>query len=140
VARPRAPEGARSRRRTAEPAGSERRRGLGLGGDVQLHDTVSTGLVVISTSFSGAAEIVRRGRALSADRAYRGSVSDRSGRATSLLFLDFSQLLSLGEQTGLARSASYGALRADLARIRAVGLHATGGEADSTAELFLQIP
>jgi hypothetical protein len=113
---------------------------LSLAPGLRLYYTVSSGLVVISTSFSGAAEIVHRGGTLSADRAYRTSVPDRSGRATSLLFLDFSQLLSLGEQTGLARSASYGALRADLARIRAVGLHATGGEADSTAELFLQIP
>src|SRR5207248_2568404 len=113
---------------------------LSLGPGLQLYYTVSNGLIVISTSLGGATEIVHRGRALSVDRLYRAAVPDRSGQATSLLFLDFSQLLSLGEQTGLARSAGYSALRADLARIRAVGLHARGGEADSTAELFLQIP
>ena len=58
---------------------------------------------------------------------------------TSLLFLDFDQLLSLGEQTGLTRSARYRAPRADLQRIRAIGLQSSSGEADSTAELFLQI-
>jgi hypothetical protein len=58
---------------------------------------------------------------------------------TSLLFLDLSQLLSLGEQTGLTTSAQFPALRADLKRIQAVGLESTSGEAESTAELFLQI-
>jgi hypothetical protein len=59
--------------------------------------------------------------------------------STSLLFLDFSQLLSLGEQTGLTRSAAFEALRPDLERIRAVGLNSASGEADTTAELILQI-
>jgi hypothetical protein len=59
---------------------------------------------------------------------------------TSLPFLDFNQLLSLGEQTGLTRGARYQALKPDLQKIRAVGLHSTRGEADSTAELFLKIP
>jgi hypothetical protein len=59
---------------------------------------------------------------------------------TSVLFLDFSQLLRLGEQTGLTRSAQYNALRPDLQKVRAVGLSSTSGETDSTAELFLQIP
>ncbi len=58
---------------------------------------------------------------------------------TSLLFLDFSQLLSLGEQTGLTRSVRLTAVRPDLEKVRAVGLDSTSGEADTTAELFLQI-
>jgi hypothetical protein len=59
---------------------------------------------------------------------------------TSLLFLELSQLLSLGERTGLTRSASLRRLEPDLARIRAIGLTSTSGEADTTAELSLQIP
>ena len=58
---------------------------------------------------------------------------------TSLLFLDFSQLLSLGEQTGLISGTRYRLLRPDLEKVRAVGLVSTGGESDSTAELTLQI-
>jgi len=65
----------------------------------------------------------------------RGSPGDRD----IATLLDFDQLLSLGEQTGLTRSARYRALRADLQRIRATSLQASSGEADSTAELFLQI-
>ena len=68
------------------------------------------------------------------------TLASRPQRVTSLLFLDFSQLLSLGEQTGLTGSARLTALRADLDKIRAVGFDSTSGEADSTAELFLQIP
>lgn len=58
---------------------------------------------------------------------------------TSLLFFDFSQLLSLAEQTGLTSSARFGVVGPDLARIDAVGLSSTAGETDTTAELFLQI-
>jgi hypothetical protein len=58
---------------------------------------------------------------------------------TSLLFLDFSKLLSLGEQTGLLGGARLTALRPDLEKVRTVGLDSTSGEADTTAELFLQI-
>ena len=67
-------------------------------------------------------------------------LATRPPRVSSLLFLDFSQLLSLGEQTGLTRSARFATLTPDLERIRAVGLSSTSGEADTTAELSLQIP
>jgi hypothetical protein len=67
-------------------------------------------------------------------------LSSRPGQVSSLVFLDFNQLLSLAEQTGLFRGARYRLLRPDLEKVRAVGLTSTRGEADSTAELFLQIP
>jgi hypothetical protein len=82
----------------------------------------------------------RRDQFLRLSTAYRATLSSHPQRVTSLLFLDFTQLLSLGEQTGLARSARLRALRADLDKIRAIGLDSTSGEADSTAELYLQIP
>ena len=58
---------------------------------------------------------------------------------TSLLFLDFSQLLSLGEQIGLMGRGRIRALLPDLQKIRTIGLSSTSGEADSTAELSLRI-
>jgi len=61
-------------------------------------------------------------------------------RVRTLLFADFSQLLTLGEQMGLTRGARMTALEPDLQQIRAVGLASSGGESDTTAELFLQIP
>jgi hypothetical protein len=112
---------------------------LSLAPGLQFAYNVSHGLVVISTSVDGVISVVRHARSLAGDPRYRSALPDRSERATSLLFLDFSQLLSLGEQTGLMRTVHDGALRADLGKIRAIGLHSTSGEADSTAELFLQI-
>jgi hypothetical protein len=40
---------------------------------------------------------------------------------------------------GLTRSAEFAARAPDRDRIRAVGMISTSGEADTTAELFLQI-
>jgi hypothetical protein len=59
---------------------------------------------------------------------------------TSLLFVNFTQLLSLGEPFGPGSSARLAALRPDLEKIRAVGLASTRGAPDTTAELFLKTP
>jgi hypothetical protein len=69
----------------------------------------------------------------------RVTLADHPQEVTSLVFLDLSQLLTLAEQTGMLRGARYRALRPDIAHIRAAGLDSTRGEADSTAELTLQI-
>ena len=61
-------------------------------------------------------------------------------QVSSLLFTDFSQLLSLGEQTGLTSGARMRELLPDLAKIRAIGLSSTSGESDTTTELPLEIP
>jgi hypothetical protein len=107
---------------------------------LELDYAVFNRLVVVATSLDGIAGVAKHARRLVDSSAYRTTLGDRPDMVTSLLFLDFSQLLSLGEQTGVTGSASFKALRADLQRIRAVGLTSTSGEADSTAELFLQIP
>jgi hypothetical protein len=59
---------------------------------------------------------------------------------SSLGFLDFSQLLELGEQTGLNDSRAYLAARDDLQKIRAVGISSSGDEEETTAEILLSIP
>jgi hypothetical protein len=71
---------------------------------------------------------------------FRAVVGAYRRRVGSLLFLDFSQLLSLGGQMGLTHSARLSALGPDLEKISAVGLSSTSGKTDTTAELFLQIP
>jgi hypothetical protein len=106
---------------------------------LELDYAVFRGLVVVSTSLGGIGAVASTRETLADSPAYRETLSARPSRVTSLLFLDFSQLLSLGEQTGLTRGAAFRALRADLAKVRAVGLVSTGGENDSTAELTLQI-
>jgi hypothetical protein len=112
---------------------------LTLSPGLELDYAVFRGLIAVTTSLRGIAEVVRHPRSLADEPAYRTTLSGRPTRVTSLLFLDFSQLLNLAEQTGLLRGARYRALQPDIARVRAAGMDSTRGEADSTAELTLQI-
>jgi Protein of unknown function (DUF3352) len=107
---------------------------------LQLDYAVFHGLVVISTSLDGIAAITERGHALGQEQEFRQAMAGSPERVGSLLFLDSSQLLSLGEQMGITRGARLLALKPDLAHIHAVALNSTSGEDDTTAELYLQIP
>jgi hypothetical protein len=113
---------------------------LALAPGLQLDYTVSNGLVVIGTSLSAVSSVLQRTRAITSNQSYKTVLPTHPTKVTSLLFLDFTQLLSIVEQAGLARGARFTALRPDFQMIRAAGLQSTNGEADSTAELFLQIP
>ncbi|MBV9465992.1 MAG: DUF3352 domain-containing protein [Solirubrobacterales bacterium] len=112
---------------------------LSLTTGLQVDYAVFHGLVVISTSLQGIAAVAEHARTLGQDPGYTATLGNRPDRVSSLLFLDFSQLLRLAERTGLTSGARYRALQPDLDEIRAVGLTSTSGEADSTAELTLQI-
>jgi hypothetical protein len=112
---------------------------LPLAAGFELDYAVFRGLVVISTSLSGIAAVASHTHTLAENPEYRETLAGSPSRVTSLLFLDFSQLLSLAEQTGLIRGVRFDALRADLDKVGAVGLSSTSGETDSTAELYLQI-
>ena len=101
---------------------------------------VSHGLVVVSTSLRALAGVIMHARSLADESAYRAALANGPSQVTSLLFLDFSQLLSLGEQTGLMHGPQIAALRPDLEKIRAIGLDSTSGESDTTSELFIDIP
>jgi hypothetical protein len=113
---------------------------LSLAPGLQLDYAVFHKLVVLATSLQAIAAVARHSHPLAGEPAYEATLGHRPDQVTSLLFLDFSQLLHLGEQTGLTGSARLAALRPDLRKIRAIGLASTRGEADTTAELFLQIP
>jgi hypothetical protein len=106
---------------------------------LRLNYAVFDGLLVISTSLDAIGEVAHHARSLATEPAYQASVTGGSSQVTSLVFLDFSQLLDLAERTGLLRGDRYRALAPDIGRIRAVGLDSTRGEADSTAELTLLI-
>jgi len=113
---------------------------MALAPGLQLDYAVFRGLVVVSTSVRAIAGVARHARSLADTGSYSATLANGPSRVTSLLFFDFNQLLSLGEQAGLMRGAQMAALRPDLQKIRAVGLTSTRGESDTTAELFLQIP
>jgi hypothetical protein len=112
---------------------------LALAPGFEFDYTVARGLVIVSTSLGAVTAVVTHARSLADDPAYSRALPPHPSRVTSLLFLDFSQLLSLAEQTGLQRSATYRTVRADLHKVRTVGLASTSGENDTTAELLLQI-
>jgi hypothetical protein len=113
---------------------------LALAPGLELVYAVSHGLVVVSTSAQALGEVISHSRSLADDPSYQAALSGRSDQVTSLLFFDFSQLLSLGEQTGLIGGATLTALQPDLQKFRAIGLSSTSGESDTTAELFIDIP
>jgi Protein of unknown function (DUF3352) len=113
---------------------------LGLGPGLQIDYAVSGGLVVVSTSVRAIDQVVSRSRALADDNAYKTVLASQPGQLSSVLFADFSQLLSLGEQTGLTSGARMRELLSDLSKIRAIGLSSTSGESDTTTELHVEIP
>lgn len=116
--------------------------GISLGPTAELIYAVFDGKVVVSTSPAGI-RAVRSGEDSIEDAdGYRATLGDRPGTVSSLVFLDFNQLLTLAEQTGLNDSPTYVRVRDDLRRIRAVGAATTasdGGD-ETTAELRFQIP
>jgi hypothetical protein len=111
-----------------------------LGPGLQVDFAVFKGLIVIATTTRGIRDVAARAGELDHDSSYGAVLGQRPDQVTSLGFADFSQLLSLGEQTQLAQSAGYRRLVPELQRVRAVGLYSMRGEDDTTAELFLQIP
>jgi len=93
----------------------------------------------MSTNLAGIRAVKRAGGSLTGSGSYEATLGSRPKKVTSLVFLDFSQLLGLGERTGLDASRNYLAARNDLRRIRAVGASTSGGATESTTELRLQI-
>jgi len=101
---------------------------------------VFDGLVVVSTSVAAIDQVASASHPLADEQTYKTALSGRPDELTSVLFTDFSQLLSLGEQTGLTSGARVRELLPDLAKVRAIGLSSTNGESDTTTELRLEIP
>ena len=112
---------------------------VGLGPGLQVDFGVFNGLAVLSTSLQAIEGVVQRSRSLESDAAYRAVVPDQTGPVSSLLFGDFTRLLTLAEQTGLTSGAATRQLLPDLSKIRTIGLSSTSGKNDTTTELTLEI-
>lgn len=113
---------------------------LRAGGGLELDYAVFDGHAVLSTNLSGIAAVKLAGRRLTESAVYQGVLGERPKRVGSLLFLDFRQLLALGEQTGLTGNRAYQQVRRDLSRVRTVG-GTTSGDADQfTLQIELEIP
>lgn len=112
---------------------------LALASGLQLDYAVFRGLVVISTSQQGISAVARRaGSTLARTAPFRAVLGDRPSRVTALVYADLGKLLSVGSSTGVTSTLS--AVTDDLKRVGAVGLSATRGASDSTAQLSIQVP
>lgn len=108
---------------------------------IELAYAVADGKLIVSTRLDGVRAARKLDGRLPDDPAFDRVLGDRtSGRVTSVVFLDLSQLLRLGEQTGLNDSRAYLAVKDDLQRVKSVGARSTGDGRESTAEILLSIP
>jgi hypothetical protein len=97
-------------------------------------------VLIASTAASGLAQRTLARRGLAQELVLRAVADQAGGRIEALAFADLSQLLALGERTGLNLGPGFPALRDDLRQVRAAGVVVRREESDSTAELFLEIP
>ena len=97
------------------------------------------GRLVVSTALAGIAA-ARKAKGLSENDGFEDVLGDRPDSLSALLFLDLNQLLTLGEQAGLAEDPRYLALRDDLQKLRAAGAVLSREGEFTTAELTFQIP
>jgi Protein of unknown function (DUF3352) len=113
---------------------------LNLAPGVQIDYAVFDKKIVLSTQLEGIRQVKEAKQHLSDDSDFKAVLADHPKSVSSLVFLDFSQLLRLGEQTGLNNSQAYLKVKQDLQTVRAIGASSTGGNDDSTAEIHLSIP
>jgi hypothetical protein len=104
-----------------------------------LSTAVWDGKVAVSTSPKGIAAVRGGGKRLTDTDNWRKAVGNHPDLLSSLLFLNFTRLLQLGEATGLGDSSAYRAARADLQRVQAIGASTTGSDSESTAEISLLV-
>jgi hypothetical protein len=113
---------------------------LVLSPGVEIDYAVFDGKLVVSTNLEGIRRVKEGKGPLTDTEAYRATLGRRPTKVTSLVFFDLTQLLGLGERTGLNASRGYLAVRDDLKRVRALGAVTSGEGNQSTTELFLDIP
>jgi hypothetical protein len=95
------------------------------------------GKVAVSTDPAGIADVKAGGKHLADTENFKKAVGNHPETVSSLLFLDFSRLLTLGEATGLSDSSAYRAAKGDLQKVRAIGAATSGKSSESTAEISL---
>ena len=102
-----------------------------------LSTAVWDGKVAVATDPKGIAAVRADGKHLTDTANWQKTVGNHPESVSSLLFLDFTRLLKLGEATGLSDSSAYRAAQADLQKVQAVGASTSGNDSESTAEISL---
>jgi hypothetical protein len=100
---------------------------------------VFDGKLVVSTALAGIRAVRDRSGSLPDATSFEVTLGDHPSRVTSLVFLDFGQLLAFGERSGLSANPAYQAIGADLRKVRALGAAGTAGRTDSTTDITLEI-
>lgn len=113
---------------------------LTVGPGVQLLGAVRGGRLVLTTAELGIERAARSEGGLAGTERFERAVGELPERAEALAFSDLSQLLSLGEQLGLASGTPVEGAAGDLRRIRTGGVSAQRDGNDTTAEFFFEIP
>ena len=101
--------------------------------------TVADGKLIASTSALGVEAAREATDPLADTEGFKTVVPDRDSRITSLVFLDFNQLLGLGEQAGLADDRSFARYRKDLRKLGAVGASTSTEGTTTSAEIVFEI-
>jgi hypothetical protein len=102
---------------------------------------VKDGYVALATKKTGLDVLEKPDESLAQSSPWQAVLGGAAPKGdASLLFLDFSKLLALAEQTGLGSDNAYRAVRADLGRISAAGARISSGVSESTVDLSLLIP
>jgi hypothetical protein len=104
---------------------------------VELDYALRGDMLALSTNQDTLDAVLHPRGSISENPDYRAVIPDSQSELTSIVFFDFSQLLSLFEPLGLTSDSGLGA---NLQRIRAVGLTSMSGEDQTTAELTFEIP
>lgn len=113
--------------------------GLALGPGLQLDYAVAGHRILIGTSEGAISAALGRAPRLAGTAAFRSVLGTAQGDVSSLLFVNLSVLIGLGEQTNLLHGSFLGALQPSLRRVSAIGLRASHADHETTAELFLKI-
>jgi Protein of unknown function (DUF3352) len=103
-----------------------------------LDYAIFRGMIVVSTSPQGIAQVARAHRPLATDPSFTAALSGRPASVTSLGYANLSRLLGSG-LAGLSASSTFARLLPDLQRIGAAGLTSTRTADGSTTVLNLQI-
>ena len=101
--------------------------------------TVADGKLIASTSALGVNAAREAKDPLADTEVFKTALGNREEKITSLVFLDFNQLLGLGEQAGLADDRSFARFREDLRRLGAIGASTSTEGTTTSAEIFFEI-
>jgi Protein of unknown function (DUF3352) len=138
LAPPRGADGPAPRFRSADVEGA-RAYVLKVGPRAEIAYAVFDGKLVVSTALAGIRAVRDRSGSLPDATSFEVTLGDHPSRVTSLVFLDFGQLLAFGERSGLSANPAYQAIGADLRKVRALGAAGTAGRTDSTTDITLEI-